>query len=93
MSACTVIIKVYIKSYLIRFDTELWRGESELNAHLLLTTKAISRLMKNVNLLRPRHRMNLRHCMFKLRSDAEAKRIFMFLRESNTRHLSDRYFS
>lgn len=59
MLACTVIIKVYIKSYLIMSDTELWRGEDEFYVHILLTTKAVSRLMKNVNLPRPRNRMKL----------------------------------
>ena len=62
------------------FDTELWRGENEFSVHIFLTTKAISSLMKNVNLPRSRHRMKLRYWMFKLRSDAEAKKIFMFLR-------------
>jgi hypothetical protein len=62
------------------FDTELWRGEDEFSVHIFLITKTISRLMKNIDLLRPRHRIELRCRMFKLRSGAEAKRIFMFLR-------------
>jgi hypothetical protein len=80
MSAGTVIIKVPINSYWIMFHTELWRGEDEFCVHIFLTTKAIRRLMKNGDLPRPRHRTKLRDWMFKLRSDAEATKIFMFLR-------------
>jgi hypothetical protein len=61
-------------------DIELWRGEDEFSVHILLTTKAISRLMKNVNFPIPRRRMKLRYWMFKQRSDAEAKSISMFMR-------------
>ena len=80
MSACTVIIKVYIKSYWTMFDTELWRGEDEFCVHIFLTTNAIRRLMKDDDLPRPRHRTKLRDWKFKLRSDAEAMKIFVFLR-------------
>jgi hypothetical protein len=62
------------------FGTELWRGNDKFSVHNFLTTEAIRRLKKNVDFPRPRHKINLRDWMFKLRSDAEAKRIFMFLR-------------
>jgi hypothetical protein len=62
------------------FHTELWRGEDKFSVHIFLTTKVIRRLMKNVDLPRPRHRMKLRVWMFKLRFDTQAMIIFMFLR-------------
>jgi hypothetical protein len=63
------------------FGSELWRGKDKFSVHIFLTTKATRRLMKNVDLPRPRHRMKLRDRMFKLRSDAEAKRLFTFVQE------------